>query len=387
MNYNYNEEIQKTKDALLPFKAFIKKQASGKLPFDYLVPGGPYQAQYDWDSFFMGVSIALDISSEAIYLRNFVFNQISNSLTNGKVSGCITPKGFDERYNHMKPFLAQGAYFAGMFLNDYSWLNKIWAKLKKIILYREKNQWSSKYDLGVWSDGNESGMDNNVALLDYPKNSIVAADLNAYIYLEYKAAAMLARIIKRKKDEQYFLKRTEEIKTNIQKYLWDEKDKIYYNLNLKTEKSVKRISISSLIPLFAGIPSLEQAKNSINKYLFSPSHFWSDYGIRSLSKSDPDYNNKNIIKPFSNWQGPIWPLINYLVTHILLRYGFQKEAIELAQKTTSLILDDIKNSGGMHENYDAETGKPLAADNKVSWNLLFSNLLREAVNNTNPFLI
>ncbi len=28
------------------------------------------------------------------------------------------------------------------------------------------------------------------------------------------------------------------------------------------------------------------------------------YGLRSLSKQDPDYNNAAIIVPYSNWQGP-----------------------------------------------------------------------------------
>ena len=41
----------------------------------------------------------------------------------------------------------------------------------------------------------------------------------------------------------------------------------------------------------------------------------------------------------------------------------------------------------MHENYDAETGKPLAADNFVSWNILIYNMLDDAVNNKNPFAI
>lgn len=68
----------------------------------------------------------------------------------------------------------------------------------------------------------------------------------------------------------------------------------------------------------------------------------------------------------------------------LLNYGFRKEAIELAQKISNLVITDIKESGGMHENYDAETGKPLAAPNFVSWNLLVGNMLEEATLKVNP---
>ena len=105
--------VHKTKTAIAPFKAFIKRKANGHLPYDYLVPAGPYNEQWDWDAFFMGVALSAEISSEAIYLRNWALNYITNAKPNGKVAGCLTAKGYDERLNHMKPFLAQGAYLAG----------------------------------------------------------------------------------------------------------------------------------------------------------------------------------------------------------------------------------------------------------------------------------
>ena len=384
---DYQDEIYKIKETLIPFKGYVKRPASGRLPYDYLIPAGPYQAQYDWDSFFIGVTLATDISSEAIYLKNWVANQVINAKTNGKVTGCLTPKGYDERFNHMKPFLAQGAYLAGKFLKDYFWLKKMWAKIKKVVLYREKHQWNKKYDLGVWHDGMESGMDNNVAVLDYPKNTVVGVDLNAYIFQEYKAMAIMAKMIGRKKDEKYFSRRAEQIKNNINKYLYNDQDKIYYNLDSKSGEHIKRVSASCFSPLFADIASSDQAKLIITKYLLSPSFMWSRFGVRTLAANDSEYNNKNIVKPFSNWQGPIWLVFNYICMQGLLRYGFQKEAIELAQKTIKLILDDISATGGMHENYHADTGQPLAAQNKVSWNLLTGNMLSEALENKNPFEI
>jgi alpha,alpha-trehalase len=370
-----------------PFKAFIKKRANGRLPYDYLVPAGPYQEQWDWDAFFMGVGLSSEISSEAIYLRNWVLNFLYNAKTDGKVAGCLTAKGFDERLNHMKPFLAQGAFLAGKFLRDYDWLKKSWTKMKKIVLYRERHLWSKKYDLGVWYDSMESGADNNIAALDYPKGTVIAADLNTFIYREYKAMCLLAKIFCRKKDEIYFRKRAEAIKKNLNQYLWNKEDKIYYNLNSKNGEQIQRVSYSCFIPLWDKMAAQELGSAMIKRYLISPKYMWSDYGIRTLAKNDPDYNNRNIIKPYSNWQGPVWPIANYIYLHGLLNYGFQKEAIVLAQKIEKLVLEDIKTSGGMHENYDAETGNPLAAPNFVSWNILIGNMFEEATANFNPFII
>ena len=144
--------IKKIKATLAPYKAFIKRRARGHIPFDYLVPGGPYEEMWDWDAFFMGVALSSDITSEAIYLRNWTLNFIINAKGSGKVAGCLTAKGYDERLNNMKPFLAQGAYLAGKYLGDYSWLKKYWSKAKKIVLYREKHLWNKKYDLCVWYD-------------------------------------------------------------------------------------------------------------------------------------------------------------------------------------------------------------------------------------------
>ena len=383
----YHPEIQRIKEALAPFKAFIKRPASEHLSFDYIVPGGPFQAQYDWDSFFMGVALASEISSEAIYLRNCFLNFIINSKTNGKVVGCISPMGYDNRYNHMKPFLAHALYLAGKYLNEYSWLKKYWPRIKKVVLYREKYLWSKKYDLSVWYDGIESGFDNNVAVINYPNSTVIGAELNTYVYREYKSMYLLAKIIDRKKDETDFRKKADNILKHINHFLWHKEDEIFYNMHSETGKIIRRLSFTSLIPLFENLIDKEQGIKTIKKYLLSPDHFWSEFGIRSLSKSDPEYNNKEYLKPISNWQGPVWPLNNYLGMQILLNYGFKDEAIELARKSANLLLNDIKTSRGMHENYDAESGKPLSPDFKVSWNILVANMLSEALEAKNPFLI
>jgi len=335
----------------------------------------------------MGVALSSEISSEAIYLRNWALNYILNAKPNGKVAGCLTAKGYDERLNQMKPFLAQGTYLAGKFLKDFSWIKPYWTNLKKIVLYREKYLWNKKYDLGVWYDSMESGADNNVAALDFPKKTVIATDLNAFIYREYKAVSLLAKILNKKKDEEYFQKRAETIKRNFDKYLWSKTDETYYNIYSKTEKYIKKICYSSVVPLFAKIPSQENGRKFIKRYVLSKDYLWSKFGIRTLAKNDPEYNNKNIIKPYSNWQGPVWPIANYIYMQALLNYNFQKEAVELAQKISKLIIADIKTSGGMHENYNAETGNPLAAPHFVSWNLLVGNMLYEAVNRFNPFEI
>jgi alpha,alpha-trehalase len=375
------------KQIFMEKKSMVKRPARGKIPYDYLVPAGYYQEQWDWDAFFMGVALSSEIASEAIYLKNWARNYIHFAAKDGKVPGCVTPDGADPRLNHMKPFLGQGIYVACTRLEDWEWVKPIWSKVKLVVSYREKNLWSKKYGLAMWYDSMESGADDDVGSLFNEPKTVCSPDVNALMYREYKALSKIAVKIGEKKDAEEWKKRAELIKENMNKYLWDDTDKIYYNLDTKTGQHNKRITYSTMIPLFAGIASQKNGEECIKKYLWNTKHMLSKYGIRTLSKHDEKYNNVNRIKPHSNWQGPVWPIANWLYMQALLNYGFQKEAIDLSGRIMQLVLNDIHTSGGMHENYDAETGKPLAADNFVSWNLLVGNMLDEAEKNFNPLRI
>lgn len=377
-----NQKLLNTiKIMISPFKAGVKRKAQGALIYDYIVPSGVYEEQWDWDGFFIGIGLASEIPSEAIYLKNWVLNFFHNARSDGYTPGCITPKGRDERLNQMKPFLAQGAYFASLFLKDYTWLIPHLSKLQTIVLYREKNLWNKKYNLGVWFNSMESGADNNVAALDFPNNTVIGTDINSFIYREYKALSLIAKELGQQKDAKHFKKRSKQIKNSINKLLWDIKDGSYYNMDSQNGKLIKRIGYNCIHPLWAGMASKERAKKFIENYVLKPNKLWSEYGIRTLSRDDPDYNNVNTIKPYSNWQGPIWIITNYFFVQALLQYGHQKEAIEIAKRIASLCIKDIKKSGGMHENYDAETGKPLAAPKFISWNLLVPVILESAIEN------
>ena len=105
---------------------------------------------------------------------------------------------------------------------------------------------------------------------------------------------------------------------------------MFYNIRRDTGKPVKRISYSSFVPLIDNILPEKDAKEMIRRYMLNKDVMLAPYGIRSLSKQDPDYNNAAIIVPYSNWQGPIWINANYMNYISLKRYGFNQEAVELA---------------------------------------------------------
>lgn len=379
--------IQKIKSAIGERKYLVKRPASGKLPFDYLVPSGFYKEQWDWDAFFMGVALASKISSEAIYLRNWALNYFSFADKNGYSPGCVTPKGPEKGHRAfvMKPFIAQGTYLSSKYLGDFSWIKPHYAKLKLMVTYRERNLWNKDLDLGVWGNWMESGADNNPSILDLPKNTIVATDVNTFILREYKSMARICGELGKKSDSKHFSNRAKTVKKNMMKYLWDSVDNTFYNYNPSAGDFVRRCTYSNLVPLWETIASQKRGEKMIKKYVTNSKKLWSRHGIRTLAADDQQYNQAKIITPYSNWQGPVWPICNYMHMHGLLNYGFYKEAIQVARRITLLCLNDIRKTGGMHEDYNAETGEGLAAPNFVSWNLLVGNMLEEAYEKRNPF--
>src|SRR3990167_3918105 len=367
-------------------KSDVKRRAKGFLKHDYLVPAGPYEEQWDWDAFFIGVALLSDVPSEAVFLKNWALNYLEH--VNAKTCftpGLLTPKGIDTRLNHIKPFLAQGIYIAARALANFSWIQSHFATLQKSIAYREKHLLSQKYGLCMWYDSMESGADNNVAALDFPKGTVVGTDLNTFLYREYQAMAKIARALGKVRNTAIWTKKAQQLKRNINKYLWNAQDATYYNLDSRTGQHIKRHSYSNVLPLWCGLATPAAGKKMIKKYVLNPQKLWAKHGIRTLAKDDPEYNNRNMIKPHSNWQGPVWPIANYLYIHGLLNYGFVREARVAAQRVMENCLRDIAASGGMHENYHADTGKALAAPNFVSWKLLLGLLAEDITAVRNPF--
>ncbi len=368
--------------------------ADGYLQYPYLIPAGFYRQMWDWDGFFMGNHFVSKGKPE--YLKYWALNFIKGIDSSGYVSGCMTTKGPRPIFGKfaMKPFLSQGVYLASRNQSDIEWVRSSYADLKKVLNYREKTQQDSATGLFYWDIAMQSGADNNPALNYFmeDKRKFLAPDINTWQYKEYLAQSALAKMLGKTADAGYYMDKASKLKKAINDYLWSEEDHMYYTVDIETGAFYKRISYSSFVPLAADIASKKNGQIMIQKYLLNPKYMKAAYGFRSLSAQDPDYNNKNIIVPFSNWQGPVWPIANYIYSIGLKKYGFEKDVAWLGKTLGTLLLNDINKFHTMHEDYHADTGAPLApsddhVDEKgnftgfVSWNLCIENVLEGIVNN------
>lgn len=374
------------------------RPAEGFIKYDYLIPAGYYKQMWDWDGFFIGSHLAQQGKPQ--YLKWWVLDFAGAIDKDGYVAGCITTKGPRPLMGRfaMKPFLAQGAVIASEGLDDYSWVKPIWENMRKVIAYRESTQFDPKYGLFFWENAISSGADNNVALTNDPKDksAILATDISTFQYREYNAMAQLADKMGKPDEAAEYRKKAAALRAAMLKYMWLPKEAMFYNIRRDTGEPVKRISYSNFVPLIVNILPAKSAREMIRRYMLSPSVMLASYGIRSLSKQDPDYNNAAIIVPYSNWQGPIWINANYMNYIALKRYGFDKEAAELSGILGRMVLADIHKWGSMHEDYNAETGEGLAPTPEqspnhvfagfVGWNLLVQDMLQCDVKGECQFL-
>jgi alpha,alpha-trehalase len=367
--------------------------AEGYLKYDYLIPAGFYKQMWDWDGFFIGNHLMNQVKENAKYLKWWVLNFVNSIDSNGYVSGCITIKGPRPIFGKfaMKPFLSQGAYLVSKRTGDFDWLKPIFDKLKAVIAYREATELDSTYDLFYWDIGVQSGADNNPAVGNDEKDrgKIIGCDINTFQLREYEAMDLISKKLGYRSDIEYYHKKAESLKYAILKRLWFNDDKSFFNIRRDNGKPVKRVTYSNFVPLIEKILPMEDGRAMIEKYLLKRDYMLADYGIRSVSGQDPDYNNRIMIIPYSNWQGPIWINANYVDIIALINYGFDKEPGILAEKLARMVLSDIKTCGSMHECYDADTGAPLAPTAEestnhvftgfVGWNLLVQDMLQGAV--------
>ena len=391
-------------------KRHIVKPPRGLLTHEYIVPDGPYFQLFDWDMYFMGAALSYDKVSRPIAGSVEDFLSFVDEFANwtGYTPREIAPDALWALPEMCKPFLAQAAVRASLTSGDFKWLlgsdappsaDKNYRKLQHYerpddtprISYFQKledtlafweNNRRAPDGLFVWYNGVESGTDNSPAVSDSPSSTTEGVDLQCYLYREYLSLAFLAERLGQAEKAKAYREKARGLKELVQKLMWSEKDGTYWNIDSRSGTAVKIKAWTNFVPLWAGISTSTQAARMIGDHLLNPAEFWSPHGVRTLSRDEPLYDAQA-----GYWRGPVWILSNYLMMHGLLNYGFKAQAVELADKTQRLLVEDFQKSGGMNENYNPETGAPDASGHFVSWNLLAEHMKEEAASASDPTAI
>lgn len=186
--------------------------------------------------------------------------------------------------------------------------------------------------------------------------------LNSLYALDSECMAKIAVILGKKVDAAQFSADYARIKRLVRQQLWNDRDGIYENRYWNGRFS-KRLSPTNFYPLFAGIATQSQAERMVREHLLNPEEFWGKYVIPTVARNDLAFADQFY------WRGDIWGPTNYMVYEGLNRYGFDKIALEYAEKNYNLFMGDWKRNQHDDEQYHAWGGNG-GGDTHYTWGAL-----------------
>jgi glycogen debranching enzyme len=163
----------------------------------------------------------------------------------------------------------------------------------------------------------------------------------------------------------------------VNAHLWDEGAGFYFDLDTGGDSFIPTKSYSGLIPLVAGIVPADRLERVLAA-LRDPQQLLSAFGVRSVSAKSviyqPGYAKERGVN--SNWRGPVWVPINYLLVEALGPLDAAL-ATTVRERVVGVVEADWQATGRFHEYFDAETGEGIGADAQAGWTALVANLVAE----------
>ncbi len=286
------------------------------LPYKYIVPGGRFEEQFYWDSYFIMLGLAADNRWELIegMLGNFVYmiNKFGFIPTANRTY--LLSRSQPPFFSHMVKLVAEekGSHVLlenlPSMLKEYNfWIkgrsklakqeHKAYARLVEMNDGEHLNRYydnkttprpeSLAADMSVSSRavdrdpdriylhlraGAESGWDFSSRWFAYPNSidtihtsDIVPVDLNCLLYHLELTISETYKVIKQPLLSGKFQKMALKRADAINKYCWDENDKFFVDYNFHHKKPTGQLSLAGVFPLYVGMATQEQASAVASK--------------------------------------------------------------------------------------------------------------------------
>ena len=111
------------------------------------------------------------------------------------------------------------------------------------------------------------------------------------------------------------------------------------------------MDITSLAPLWAGIPDVERAGKLVEQTITNPSLFWHSFGLPTCPRPPEEVDQTTCLSVNLPW--------NRLIIEGLIRYGYHELAAELLSRQMSAIVKSLAQERTFRRAYHADTGAGL----------------------------
>ncbi|RDI41530.1 trehalase family glycosidase [Aquicella lusitana] len=167
-------------------------------------------------------------------------------------------------------------------------------------------------------------------------------DLNSLLYKAEKDLAWMSKQLGRKQQAKIWRKRACQRRKLINRYLWNDKQGLYYDYNARLKRQSSDAYASAFYPLWAGLASRDQAaKLTANLTLFEKS----GGVVTSLHESGVQ------------WDYPYgWAPLQLITVEGLYQYGYKQHANRISSKFLSMVLHNFARDQTIWEKYNVISG-------------------------------
>lgn len=367
------------------------------LPYSYVVPGGRFNEQFYWDSYFIMLGLATEgrwdmveamVKNFAYMLRKFGFIPTANRTY-------FLSRSQPPFFSHMVRLLARHkgksvfVEYLPYLLLEY----RFWMKGKSKLAKQEHRAYARLVEMknGTYLNryydnkmtprpesldqdtetagesierdaerlylhlraGAESGWDFSSRWLMEPDDlrtihtaDIIPVDLNSLLYQLEMTIAESYQILRQTLLVKRFQKMAERRARSINAYCWDEKKAFYSDYNFHHDQSTGRLSLAGIFPLFAHIASTKQAAavaHKIEQEFLKPGGL-----ITTLSDSS------------QQWDAPNgWAPLQYIAIQGLRAYGYHALANEIKKRWVATNMKVYETEQKLVEKYNVVEGNGL----------------------------
>jgi glycogen debranching enzyme len=295
----------------------------------------PHKHLWLWDSCFHSLAYVLVDKKLA---EDSILSVLDTQQENGFIPHIGRPNR-DFSTITQPPLLSWAAYCIYTHTQNKSFLRKCYPRLRTYLFWCLTHRDRNKNRLLEWRRSDESGMDNSSRFNE--GRAFDAIDFSSIIANDLLCLHEISRIIG--KDDRRLLKRAETVSEGIKRYLWNRRDKFFYDKFLSGNLSSCK-TVCGFLPLFSKTATENQADNLI-LHLTNEKEFFTRLPIPSESVDSPTFDN-------NMWRGPVWLNYNYFIIIGLRNYGYF-ELAELIRKYTIREVEKwYRKEGTIFEFYD-----------------------------------
>ncbi|HET9767666.1 MAG TPA: glycogen debranching N-terminal domain-containing protein [Thermoanaerobaculia bacterium] len=171
-----------------------------------------------------------------------------------------------------------------------------------------------------WKDSGDAIVDEEGTPVAPP---IAPCEIQGYWYAAQQLMALLCWVMGERREARAWWREARKLRQRFDRDFWDPRER-FYGLALDSKKRLLRVATSNVGHCLASGIVARERRRDVASRLLAPDMF-SGWGVRTLSAAHPSYN------PLGYHLGSVWAVENATICFGLRRYGFDAEALRVAE--------------------------------------------------------